>query len=363
MSAPPAAATMPTRLAVQEWGDRGRGYLNTASYGLPPQRAWDRLQAALADWRVGATSWEPWADAADEARRLFARLVGAAPQDVALGTTVSQLVSHLATAIPGGSRVLAPDIEFTSLLFPWLVQGRRGIDVRYVPPAGLVDAIDAGTDVVAFSAVQSATGEVADVAEVARAARHHGAIVVVDATQAAGWLPLDAADADLLVCAAYKWLLAPRGAAFMVVGPRLGDRLEPVMANWWATADYRNGYYGPPLRLDESARRFDISPAWFSWVGGAGALETLLELGIDQIHAHDVRLANRFRDAMGLDPSDSAIVPVEAEGAAERLAAAGVRAAVRAGNARLSFHVYNTDDDVDAAAEALTGSAATPPRR
>ena len=127
------------------------------------------------------------------------------------------------------------------------------------------------------------------------------------------------------------------------------------MANWWATADYRNGYYGPPLRLDETARRFDISPAWFSWVGGATALETLLEIGIAVIHDHDVRLANRFREAMGLDLSNSAIVPVEADGAAERLAGAGVRAAVRAGNARLSFHVYNTDDDVDAAVAALRG--------
>jgi selenocysteine lyase/cysteine desulfurase len=276
---------------------------------------------------------------------------------------VSQLVSHLATAVPDGSKVLVPDIEFTSLLFPWLVQGRRGVEVQYVKPGRLAEEIDGDTALVAFSAVQSATGEVADVAEVARAARHHGTLVVVDATQAAGWMPLDAADADLLVCAGYKWLLAPRGAAFMVVGSRLARELQPVMANWWATDDYRNGYYGPPLRLDDSARRFDISPAWFSWVGGATALEVLLDIGIEEIQAHDVRLANRFRDAMGLDPSNSAIVPVEADGAADRLAAAGVRAAVRAGNARLSFHVYNTDDDVDAAVAALTGSAATPPRR
>ena len=89
----------------------------------------------------------------------------------------------------------------------------------------------------------------------------------------------------------------------MVVGPRLADELAPVMANWWATADYRDGYYGPPLRLAETARRFDISPAWFSWVGAAPALEVLLEIGIDEINGHDVRLANRFRDAMGLEPS------------------------------------------------------------
>ena len=311
------------------------------------------MQAALADWRTGATSWEPWADQADVARARFARLVRVEPERVALGSTVSQLASHLATALPDGARVLAPDIEFTSILFPWLVQAHRGVEVRTVTPARLADTVDASIDVVAFSAVQSATGEVAALADVVAAARHHGALVVVDATQALGWLPVDAAEADLLVCAAYKWLLAPRGAAFMVVGQRLDEQLSPVMANWWATDDYPDGFYGPPLRLASSARRFDISPAWFSWVGAAAALEVLLEIGIDEIHAHDVRLANRFRDAMGLEPSDSAIVPVEAEGAAERLAAAGVRAAVRAGNARLSFHAYTTDEDVDLAVEAL----------
>ena len=318
---------MNTALARCEW-DAGRGYLNTASYGLPPRRAFEALQGALADWHVGATSWEPWAEAADVSRSLFARLVHAATEDVALGGSVSQLVTHLATALPAKARVLVPDIEFTSIVFPWLVQGARGIDVRFAPPRDLADAIDARTDVVAFSAVQSSTGEVAPMDAIVRAARHHDALVVVDATQAVGWLPVDARDADLLLCAAYKWLLAPRGAAFMVVGPRLADELAPVMANWWATADYRNGYYGPPLRLAETARRFDISPAWFSWVGAAPALEVLLEIGVDEINEHDVRLANRFRDAMGLVPSDSAIVPVEAEGAADRLAAAGVRAAV-----------------------------------
>jgi selenocysteine lyase/cysteine desulfurase len=342
-------------LARDEWGDAGRGYLNTASYGLPPRRAFAALQAALADWRTGATSWEPWTDQADVARAHFARLVHAAPERVALGSTVSQLVSHLSTALPDRARVLAPDVEFTSILFPWLVQGRRGVEVRAVPPNRLAEAIDAGTDLVAFSAVQSATGEVAAVADVVAAARHHGALAVVDATQALGWLPVDATDADLVVCAAYKWLLAPRGAAFMVVGPRLDELLTPVMANWWATDDYANGFYGLPLRLSATARRFDISPAWFSWVGAASALEVLLEIGVEEIHRHDVRLANRFREAMGLESSNSAIVPVEANGAADRLAAAGVRAAVRAENARLSFHAYNTDDDVDLAVAALEG--------
>src|SRR3954468_9815627 len=138
-------------------------YLNTASYGLPPDRAWDAMQAALADWRAGRTSWEHWGDATDGARAAFARIVGVAPEAVAVGATVSELVGLVAASLPAGTRVLAPDIDFASVLFPFLVQAERGgVDVRLVAPAALADAIDGSTDVVAFSAVQMATGEVAD---------------------------------------------------------------------------------------------------------------------------------------------------------------------------------------------------------
>ena len=70
---------------------------------------------------------------------------------------------------------------------------------------------------------------------------------------------------------------------------------------------------------------------------------------------HNVGLANRFRVGLGLEPSDSAIVSTDVPGAADKLAAAGILAAVRAGSLRASFHLYNTDDDVDAALTALLG--------
>jgi selenocysteine lyase/cysteine desulfurase len=79
----------------------------------------------------------------------------------------------------------------------------------------------------------------------------------------------------------------------------------------------------------------------------------LERIGTERIHAHDVELANRFRAGLGLDPGDSAIVSVDVEDGAAKLERAGIRAAVRAGGLRLSFHLYNTPDDVDAAVAAL----------
>ncbi|HEY5878406.1 MAG TPA: aminotransferase class V-fold PLP-dependent enzyme, partial [Nakamurella sp.] len=191
--------------------DADPGYLNTSSYGLPPRPAWDALQRALADWRSGRTSWEGWAAGVDEARAQYAGLVGADPATVATGATVSQLLAPVAAAVPDGSVVVVPGIEFTSNVFPWAVHADRGVTVRAIPVERFVDAITAEVDVVAWSAVQSATGEVADSAAIGRAARAVGALSVVDATQAIGWLPMDADSVDLLVCHAYKWLCSPRG--------------------------------------------------------------------------------------------------------------------------------------------------------
>ena len=181
--------TLSLTAARSLWEPAGT-YLNTASFGLPPRPAWDALQAALDDWRTGRTSWEHWGDATEAARRSFARLVGFDPAAVAVGATVSGLVGLVAASVPDGTRVLAPDVEFTSTLFPFLVQAHRGVEVRTVPAAELAESIDETTDLVAFSAVQMATGEVADLAAIVAAAREHGAATLVDVTQACGWLPL-----------------------------------------------------------------------------------------------------------------------------------------------------------------------------
>jgi selenocysteine lyase/cysteine desulfurase len=330
------------------------GWLDTASYGLPPQPAWDDLQTALEDWRAGRTSWMVWDLATRRARESFARLVGVDAVDVAVGAQVSQLLAPVAAAIPDGASVVVPEEEFTSNLFPWLVQADRGVRVSTVPSSKLAEAITPGTDVVAFSIVQSATGEVAAYQEIVQAARAGGALVVVDATQACGWLPFDASLADVVV-GAYKWLMSPRGTGFAYLGPAVQERLRPLAAGWYAGEDVHSSYYGPPLRLAKSARRFDISPAWFCWIATAPALELVERIGVDRIHDHDVALANRFLAGLGQPSAESAIVTVDVPGAEERLAAAGVRAAVRAGRVRASFHVYTGERDVDLALDALVG--------
>jgi selenocysteine lyase/cysteine desulfurase len=329
-------------------------YLDSATYGLPPASALRALSAATAAWAAG--SYDPLTcdDAVARSRGAFARIHGVPAADVAIGHQVSPLVGVIAASLPRGSRVLAADGDFTSLLFPFLA---AGCDVRSVPLGQIAESVDAHTDLVAVSAVQSATGLVADLDALARAAEHHGALTLIDGTQACGWLPLDASRFTAVVAGGYKWLCHPRGTAFMTVAPRLRERLVPLAAGWYAGENPWETCYGTPLRLAADARRFDVSPAWFNWHMAATALEAFEQLGVARIHEHDVALAARLRSGLGLEPHGSAIVSLDAgPDAAELLARAGVKASVRAGRVRLGCHLYNTDADVDRALEALIGA-------
>jgi selenocysteine lyase/cysteine desulfurase len=294
-----------------------------------------------------------WDESVGAARATFARLVGVSPRQVAVSAQVSAFTGMIAASLPDGARVVAVEGDFTSVLFPFLARGDR-LRVRLVPLEAVAEAIDAETALVAVSAVQARDGRIADLDGISAAAAQAGARTLVDATQACGWLPLDAGRFDYFVVSAYKWLLCPRGATFLAVRDEAADAVRPVLAGWYAGEVPMETNYGAPLRLAADARRLDVSPAWLSWVGAAPALAVLEEVGVAAIHSYDVALANRFRAGLGMPPGDSAIVSVALdEGAGERLRAAGVMAAVRDGALRFSFHLYSTPADVDRALEAL----------
>jgi selenocysteine lyase/cysteine desulfurase len=330
-------------------------YLNTATYGLPPLPAFEAMQRALDEWRHGRTQFAHWDESVGRARRAFAALAHVDPGEVAIGSTVSGFAGLVAAALPDGARVLAVEGDYTSVLFPFLAQAPRGVAVELVALERLAEALDPRHDLVAFSAVQSADGRLADVDAIVAAAAAHDVRTFADTTQATGWHDLDHGRFDFTACAGYKWLLAPRGTAYFTLRPHLRDGLIPHGAGWYAGDDVPASYYGAPLRLAADARRFDLSPAWHCWVGAAPAAELLAELGAAAIGAHDVAMANRLRAGLGMEPGSSAIVSLDGlpADAAEHLAAARVMAAGRGGLLRLSFHLYTTEEDVDRALAVL----------
>jgi selenocysteine lyase/cysteine desulfurase len=245
--------------------------------------------------------------------------------------------------------------RLSSVILPFVHAG-RGIRVRTVPLAELATEVTAQTWLVAFSLVQSATGEVADADAIVAAARAAGARTLCDVTQAAGWLPVDASAFDATVCHAYKWLCSPRGVAFLTLRESFREIVRPVQAGWYAAEDPWASPYGAHL-LAASARRFDVSPPWQAFVGAAPALELFARTDPVALLAHTVGLATAFRSGLDLPAParDSAIVTWPDAGGADlaRLAAAGIVASGRAGRARVAFHLFNDTEDVARAVSAL----------
>ena len=321
-------------------------YLNTPSVGVPPVAVADAVAEGVRQWQRGATQPQDFDRSVDLARQAFAHLVGVPTGSVAIGGSVSALLALVAAALPDGARVLTASGEFTSLTFPFAAHGDRGVSVREVDLDDVPD-LAGDHDVVAVSVVQSADGRVVDLDRLRVATEDTRTLVVLDATQAVGWLPLRLGWAGVVAAGAYKWLLSPRGAAWMAVREDVVATLRPLAANWYAGDDPWQSIYGLPLRLSSEARRLDASPAWFSHLGAGVALPWLASLDMAAVWDHCVGLADALRGHLDLAPAGSAIVSLPMGGASARLAAAGVVASVRGGAARVGFHLYNDLDDLD----------------
>lgn len=338
----------------------GSIYLDAATYGLPPRQTVDSLQRAIERWQAGTADWiKEWDREGDRCRELFAVLIGASADEIALVPSVSAGVGTIAASLPEGTEVLVPEMEFTSVLFPLLVaRDHRQVRVREVPFDRLADEIRPGTGLVAFSLSRSQDGATAPLAEIVARANAVGARLLVDATHAIPFIEVapEIRQIDYLVCHGYKHLLCPRGVGFLYLRrDRIGD-IAPWNANWRGAVSQYGRSLGGTLDLSPSAARFDVSLAWHAWVGARQSLELIVRWRANGELARAVDLARRLAALLELPPPAGSIVGVEvpdADKATAALAAAGVRCAARAGRIRLSTHVYNTDEDIDRAAAAV----------
>lgn len=354
---PHPLATVSVVEEIRRHWDPVPGYLNAATMGLPPRVVADALTDHVAQWRDGRSRADAFDEDVRRARAAFARLMRVPPSQVAIGPQVSVLVGLVAANLPDGARVLVPSGDFASVVFPFLSQAARGVRVEQAPLAELAEHVRPGLDWVAFSVAQSADGSLADLAAIHDAARAAGVRTLADCTQAAGWLPMTADRFDVTVTGTYKWLCAPRGSAFLTVRPDLHDALLPHNACWYAGDDVWSSIYGPDMHLAPDARRFDVSPAWPVWAGTAPALELFAgELEpTGRAEGYGARLADTVRSELGLPPEGLPVLSLpDPDGKRQQaLAAAGCVVAGRAGGVRISFHLWNDENDVERVVEAL----------
>jgi len=351
--------------AVHEWT-----WLDTP--GSPPAAApvAQALTTAVGNWLDGSFDWLDWDARPQQVRGLFARYTGVPEEGVALVGSVAEAAATVAASIPPGHVVVLED-EFRSNLFPWLAANRPDLTVIRAPlrpglprAESLAAAITAGTSLVAVSEVLSSDGERVDLHRVRSAADRVGARLFVDTSQTLGALATDLVGlhADYLACHGYKWLLCPRGAAWLVVRPDRVPELRPLATSWKSTR-LPHGYFGGSPDLPDSAAKLDTSPAWLAWIGAAAALELLSQADREQVERHCLALAREFRDGLqeqgwkvaghGEPSQIVAAYTTRPDAVAAAFRRAGVRATVSSDRFRVGFHYFNNEQDVATALAAV----------
>lgn len=350
-------------------------YLNTCSQGALSDAVEKGLQDYIASWHAQGSPWELWVDQYEAARIAFAQLVNASADEVAITTSVSAAINSVASALNfrERKRVVMAEFEFPTMGHVWLGQRPRGAEVQFVaaegnsiPVANYEKLVDRQTLIVPLTHVCFKNGFRSAVSAVAQLAHRSGALVMLDDYQDCGTRPIDvkAMDLDFYVTGTLKYLLGPPGLAFMYVRKELISALVPTVTGWFAQAN-PFAYNPQHFELSRTAKRFESgSPSVPNVYAAMPGIQLLQEVGMGNIAAHVTTLTqsllNSARD-LGIrakTPPDSAgpLVVLQCKDSTllvQKLAARDIVASNRHDGLRISFHVYNTLDDVNAVTEIL----------
>ncbi len=355
-------------------------YLNAAGWSPLPIAVQEAGRSAMA--RKG----QPWKLPADffagqyeRARKAAAALIGAAPDDVALISSVGYGVSTAGKVLPiaRGSRVLVLENDHTSPVLEWMSRAdAQGFAVETVKQptdadwtAAVLEAIERKGAVplalASISSVHWSDGGALDMPRIAAALKEMGAWLLVDATHDAGVRRIDVKtlDPDFLIFPTYKWVLGPYGRAFMYVAKRWqnGVPLEQTSAARKAVSAEDTIYFRDTSYRDD-ARRYDMGERdhFVSLEMASIGMEMMANWGNDAVLGRLSMLTTRLADGLAnLDvrvPDATVRAPHVlcltfprgmAPDLPKKLSAENVFAAPRLGRLRLSPHVYNDEEDVD----------------
>ena len=355
-----------------------RLYINSCSQGALSDSVRAAYEQYLEDWDDRGAPWEYWVERQEAARGAFAGLVNAAPEEVAVTTSLSAGVSALASGLRFArrSKIVLTDWEFPTIGQIWHAQESRGARVQHVQaaPDGTIPlenferAIDDDTLLVSITHVCYRNGAMVDVPEVVDLAHERGALVLLDAFQSVGSLPVDIKDlgVDFMGAGVLKYLLGSAGLGFFYCRRELVDRVWPTQTGWFADENIFGMDHTDYSPARTAARFQSGTPPVPSIYAGIAGIELMQEIGIAETREHVLTLNEHLLG--GLDELGAEVVTPRApaqRGAlvcvkstdptklVGRLDADGIVTSERDGNLRISAHCYNTVEDVDAVLAAL----------
>jgi len=359
-------------------------YLNHAAVTPPPTVVLEAVRAQLDDVaQSGVINYRKWVAVKESARRQAAEMLGAErPEQLALMRNTSDALSTVANGLKWsrGDNIVTFEREFPSNIYPWLrLRQTHGVEVRMalerdgrIELDDVIALMDARTRVVAISQVQYASGFRADLERLGRAARRHDALLVVDVIQGMGALPInvEAELVDVAAGACHKWLLAPEGVGLLYLSDRALARIEPTLVGWTSVPDPED-YFNFEQPWARGALAWETGTGATSLFHGLDAsLRLLLETGVKRIAAHLEELTDYLCER--LDARAYLVVSSRRAGEKSQIVCArhkddqwtparlyahlkrqNIITAPRGGSLRISPHLYNTVEDIDALIEAL----------
>jgi selenocysteine lyase/cysteine desulfurase len=343
-------------------------YLNSCSQGALGDHVESALKAHLQSWNDEGSPWDLWVEKYEEARTAFAKFIGAKADEVAVVSSVSSAVSTIASALSFDKRrrVVMGAFEFPTMGQVWLAQERRGAQIHFIEPTdGRIDpeayagVVDERTLIVPVAHVCFLNGFRSNPKEIVKIAHRNGALAMLDDYQDAGTRAVNVKelDVDFYVAGTLKYLLSPSGMAFLYVRPELIQKLIPTITGWFAQREpfaFDVRHFDPA----PSARRFEHgSPPVPQAYATIAALELLSTLGFENIASHIHALTKALLEgarSLGIKaktPDDSrgplvVLQMQDIESMATRLAEQNLVVSRRMDGLRISFHAYNTMEDV-----------------
>lgn len=354
---------------------RRAAYLNSCSQGALSDTVEESMLHYLRMWHNHGSPWDAWVEQYEVARQKFANLIGADAAEIAVLPSVSAGVSSLATSFDftGRKTVLMGELEFPTMGHVWMAQQRRGAKIKFlkaidecVPAEHYAAALDRDTLIVPVTGVSFVNGSRSDIEAIVSAAHQSGAYVLLDDYQDCGTRPRNVRDlnVDFYAAGNLKYLLGAAGLAFLYVKQSLISSLSPCVSGWFAQESpftFATQRFEP----SHSARRFESgTPSVPSVYLGLAGIRLLQEIGLENVSQHVERLTAALREgAKGLgiaiktpDGSVGPLTVLKAKDAAklvELLAKDDIICSSRHDGLRISFHVYNTLEDVKMILNAL----------
>jgi selenocysteine lyase/cysteine desulfurase len=354
---------------------QSKTYLNSCSQGALSDAVESGFDDYIASWHEQGSAWETWVQRYEEARTAFAGFIHANPDEVAIVTSVSAGINGIASALNFRERkkVIMGEFEFPTMGHVWLGQRVHGAEIQFVKAQGdsigvtaYEALIDQETLIVPLTHVCFKNGFRTDVGTIAQMAHNAGALIMLDDYQDCGTRPVDvkAMNLDFYVTGTLKYLLGPPGLAFLYVRKELIPSLAPTVTGWFGQAN-PFAYNSQHFELSPTARRFETgSPSVPNVYGAIRGLQMLQGIGMEEIANHVQELArtllNRTRDLgiLAKTPANTVgpLVVLQCRDSGLLLRAlgqSGIVASNRFDGLRISFHIYNTQEDVERVVDVL----------